>query len=342
MTRHIKAFLLLISILPVSVYAQDWKKNWMLEAAFGGQMMFSEDASLLKFSERITPAISLGVGKWFSPVWGARLKGQFYQLNGAADSRGLYVADEQGYNIYGTKDPVVNHVDVNPDGTYKRFVRFLNIEMDLQMSLANAIFGYKPERRWDVKLELANTLVPGTFDGRITNIDYEDYLSLSAGVIFHIGQQGFENTSPVVAVAPVNRTEYVERLVHDTVVVHDTIKEIDAMVLKQVRIASVLFDCGKTTPKANQEVIFINIVDFLKANPNVRVDVTGYSDSKTGSAQRNEWLSMKRAKYVEAALLKCGVNPDQIRRVSWMGSSTQVYDISLFNRLVLVTPVTEK
>ena len=99
MTRHIKAFLLLISILPVSVYAQDWKKNWMLEAAFGGQMMFSEDASLLKFSERITPAISLGVGKWFSPVWGARLKGQFYQLNGAADSRGLYVADEQGYNI---------------------------------------------------------------------------------------------------------------------------------------------------------------------------------------------------------------------------------------------------
>ena len=383
MTRHIKAFLLLISILPVSVYAQDWKKNWMLEAAFGGQMMFSEDASLLKFSERITPAISLGVGKWFSPVWGARLKGQFYQLNGAADSRGLYVADEQGYNIYGTKDPVVNHVDVNPDGTYKRFVRFLNIEMDLQMSLANAIFGYKPERRWDVipavglgylrtfdykgspatnnistnfsltgkyrvakrwdvKLELANTLVPGTFDGRITNIDYEDYLSLSAGVIFHIGQQGFENTSPVVAVAPVNRTEYVERLVHDTVIVHDTIKEIDAMVLKQVRIGSVLFDCGKTTPKANQEVIFINIVDFLKANPNVRVDVTCYSDSKTGSAQRNEWLSMKRAKYVEAALLKRGVNPDQIRRISWMGSSTQVYDISLFNRLVLVTPVTEK
>ena len=51
---------------------------------------------------------------------------------------------------------------------------------------------------------------------------------------------------------------------------------------------------------------------------------------------------MKRAKYVEAALLKRGVNPDQIRRISWMGSSTQVYDISLFNRLVLVTPVTEK
>ena len=55
--------------------------------------------------------------------------------------------------------------------------------------------------------------------------------------------------------------------------------------------------------------------EFLKAHPDVKAEIQGYTDNK-GSYKYNLILSQKRAKAVYDALIKLGVNKDQI---TWAG-----------------------
>ena len=51
--------------------------------------------------------------------------------------------------------------------------------------------------------------------------------------------------------------------------------------------------------------------EYAKAN-NAKIVVSGYADSKTGSAAYNQQLSQKRAETVANELVKMGVNRDNI------------------------------
>jgi len=53
------------------------------------------------------------------------------------------------------------------------------------------------------------------------------------------------------------------------------------------------------------------VAEYAKAH-NSKVYVTGYADSKTGSAEYNKSLSEKRAQVVADELVKMGVNRDNI------------------------------
>ena len=53
------------------------------------------------------------------------------------------------------------------------------------------------------------------------------------------------------------------------------------------------------------------LAEYAKAN-NAKIVVTGYADSKTGSAEYNQQLSQKRAETVANELVKMGVNRDNI------------------------------
>ena len=116
-----------------------WENNWYVEAGGGAQILFSKNAGLLDFGDRITPSVSLTVGRWFSPYWGIRVQAQGYQMNGLA------VADGSNWN-----DPVRGHVDVLPNGNYPYYTRYMNLHADAQISLVNLIGGYDPGRKWDV------------------------------------------------------------------------------------------------------------------------------------------------------------------------------------------------
>ena len=55
--------------------------------------------------------------------------------------------------------------------------------------------------------------------------------------------------------------------------------------------------------------------DFLKAHPNIKAEIQGYTDNK-GNFKYNLLLSQKRAKAVYEALIKLGVNKNQL---NWAG-----------------------
>ena len=119
--------------------------NWYIEAGGGAQLLFSDDASRLDLKDRITPSVSLTLGKWFSPYWGLRLQGGGWELHGFNGIKGNYIGDPlPGMGgAYGPDDPAKDHVTIRPDGSYRHNLRYANVHADFQFSLANLIGGFR-------------------------------------------------------------------------------------------------------------------------------------------------------------------------------------------------------
>lgn len=124
--------------------------NFYVGAAFGTQLLLTEDADYLKIKDRLTPVFSLNAGKWISPYWGLNFQLKGYALNGYSTVNGLYLADPIARNIYGNNDPVRNHVVIRPDGSYRHFLRYVHLNFELQASALNLILGYNENRIWDI------------------------------------------------------------------------------------------------------------------------------------------------------------------------------------------------
>ena len=75
---------------------------------------------------------------------------------------------------------------------------------------------------------------------------------------------------------------------------------------------SVFFNLGKSKIASQKDLQNVQAVaDAAKAN-NAKIVVTGYADSKTGSANLNQSLSQKRAEAVADALVNMGVDRSNI------------------------------
>jgi OmpA-OmpF porin, OOP family len=74
---------------------------------------------------------------------------------------------------------------------------------------------------------------------------------------------------------------------------------------------NMLFDTGKSTIKAESQVQITNLVEILKAFPNVKLKVGGYTDN-VGNAASNLKLSTDRAKAVTAAIVAGGIDAKRL------------------------------
>ena len=85
---------------------------------------------------------------------------------------------------------------------------------------------------------------------------------------------------------------------------------------------SVFFNIGKAKIASKKDIQNVkDLAEVAKAN-NTKIVVTGYADSKTGSAEYNQKLSQKRAEAVAAELVNMGVNKDNIECVAAGGVNT--------------------
>ena len=85
---------------------------------------------------------------------------------------------------------------------------------------------------------------------------------------------------------------------------------------------SVFFNIGKAKVASKKDLQNVSDLAKVAKENNAKIVVTGYADSKTGSASYNQTLSEKRAKTVVDELVKMGVDRNNIECVGAGGVAT--------------------
>jgi outer membrane protein OmpA-like peptidoglycan-associated protein len=97
----------------------------------------------------------------------------------------------------------------------------------------------------------------------------------------------------------------------ESIVVTRDLNIVPIEVGQSVRLNNIFFATGKTTLKAESFPELDRVVQFLKENENIKVEIAGHTDN-VGKAASNQQLSLGRAKSVSTYIVKKGVPQSQI------------------------------
>ena len=116
------------------VLINDFKSNWFITVQGGANVFFSSKDAVRDFQDRFAPAANIYVGKWFTPVWGARL--------------GIDWISVKGMGVEGATGYLPNEHQTN--GYFKTRNMHLGPSLDLMFNLTNLFCGYKPNRVYNL------------------------------------------------------------------------------------------------------------------------------------------------------------------------------------------------
>ena len=342
--------------------------HWYVQGQIGAQYTLGE----VKFGDLISPNIQLGVGRQFTPIWGARFSINAWQSKGGINEYSLTDGAKVGKEKYDWK-----YISPMIDGT---------------LNLSNALCGYNPTRTVSVGLlagiglnvgfsnddavALAATAAThnhgsenltyawdGTkvrFVGRVgANVDFriddawsigieananvlsDNYNSKKAGncdwyfnalVGVRYNLGKTYSTRTITPPAPVEKI--VERIVEKIVEV--PAKTTDSQFMKKASSIrrEVFFTIGKNVINAEGFKKIDEVAAYMKECPEATVTVTGYADRGTGSAKINNRIAARRADIVVSELIKRGVARDRIIKSS-KGSRVQPFSDNDMNRVTI-------
>lgn len=123
------------------VMTNSFRSNWFIQAGAGPQIMFGDHDRQMKFGDRISPALEVSFGKWFSPVLGVRFTYSGLQYKEAYQNFSPKpwekpVPDKGGWGYW----------------LYEQKINYMNLHVDGMLSLTNLIGGYNPSRVYDLDL----------------------------------------------------------------------------------------------------------------------------------------------------------------------------------------------
>ena len=342
--------------------------HWYVQGQIGAQYTLGE----VKFGDLISPNIQLGVGRQFTPIWGARFSINAWQ-------------SKAGINEYSWADGAKT-------GKEKYDWKYIAPMIDGTLNLSNALGGYNPNRTVNVGLlagiglnvgfsnddavalaathkehnhgsENLDYAWDGTkvrFVGRLgANVDFRinDAWSLGIEANANVLSDNYNSkkagncdwyfnalvgvrynigktytTRTITPPAPVEKI--VERIVEKIVEV--PAKTTDSQFMKKATSIrrEVFFTIGKNVINAEGYKKIDEVAAYMKECPEATVTVTGYADRGTGSAKFNDRIAARRADIVEAELIKRGVARDRITKSS-KGSRVQPFSDNDMNRVTI-------
>ena len=342
--------------------------HWYVQGQIGAQYTLGE----VKFGDLISPNIQLGVGRQFTPIWGARFSINAWQSKGGINEYSLTDGAKVGKEKYDWK-----YISPMIDGT---------------LNLSNALCGYNPTRTVSVGLLAGIGLNVGfsnddavalaatagnhnhgsenltyawdgtkvRFVGRVgANVDFriDDAWSIGIEANANVLSDNYNSkkagncdwyfnalvgvrynigktytTRTITPPAPVEKI--VERIVEKIVEV--PAKTTDSQFMKKASSIrrEVFFTIGKNVINAEGFKKIDEVAAYMKECPEATVTVTGYADRGTGSAKFNDRIAARRADIVEAELIKRGVARDRIIKSS-KGSRVQPFSDNDMNRVTI-------
>ena len=341
-----------------------FKKHAFLDLQGGAQYTLGE----AKFGDLISPNVQLGLGYQFTPVFGMRLQANGWQSKGgwagyrankgdvpySADYKFNYVAPGLDFmfnlsNLFcGWNPNRVFNVTAFVGGGAN--IAWGNDEVnDIAKTLKN-VNDYNLEYLWDgtkvrpfgrvgIDLEFkVSKAVSIMLEGNanITTDKYNSkkagnpdwYFNALAGLRINLGKS-YTKTEPVKETpAPRPVEEYVKPEPTPE-------PKVEEKKVEEIR-RDVFFVINSNKISSTEDAKIKEVVDFMNANPDAKVVVTGYADAGTGNNTINDRLAAKRAAAVVKALKeKYGVAAERITEDS-KGSRVQPFAENDKNRVSIM------
>ena len=299
------------------------------------------------------PSLSIAVGKWFTPGLGLRTKANFGWMGKAFDSDApiLVSVNEQVlfnlHNLLGgyDEDRVWNFIPFVGAGIAHTFKTPNGVSKAGTYTFSAGLLNtFKISRKVALNLEVAyanyGKELVGASEGGIMPKYRLNQLSVEVGATFNLGKGTWNKTPDVDAIKALSQGQIdaLNAQLTDAQTENARLKDMLANQKKQDAQAtavatktvtkvvaapvSVFFNIGKAKVASKKDLQNVSDLAKVAKENNAKIVVTGYADSKTGSASYNQTLSEKRAKTVVDELVKMGVDRNNIEVVAAGGVTT--------------------
>ena len=343
--------------------------NWFVTAGGGALIFFGDHNMQMKFGDRLSPALDIGFGKWFTPGIGVRFMYSGLTIKGATQNGShstgkVYDAsqwlDEQKFdfmNIHG--DVLFNASNLLCGYNEKRFwsvTPYVGLGWILTWETPRArnfnasiglINSFRLSSAFDLNLDVRGTATKDEFDGERGGRKEEGLLSVTVGVTYKFPRRTWGRST----VKTITFSDEELRLMRE---------QLKAMNDENNRLKNEL---GETSNKVTERVVETNILSapylvtfqisryalsnearvnigfqakIMKENKNAVYTIIGYADKGTGTKEFNQFLSKSRAEAVYNCLVnEFGVPASQLKITYEGGVDNMFYDDPRVSRAVI-------
>lgn len=339
-----------------SVATNSFWSNWFVQANVAGTAFYSNQESGRDFAKsplkdfRNNLGFSVAVGKWFTPglglrtkfngIWGRTVSSEDKDANASKywqiNEQALFNLSNMLFGYNPTR--VWNFIPYAGAGI-ARNMTYNTYAMGLNVGLLNT---FRVSKHVAINLDLSYGVHELDFDGDATrgvtsartafrNKDKD--LNVEVGLTFNLGKATWNKVPDVEALQAMSQSQIdaLNAQLSDAQNENSRLKNMlanqkpsETKTVKEVVTTpvSVFFNLGKAKIASRKDLQNVKeLVNYAKDN-NAKLVVTGYADSKTGSAVFNKNLSQKRADAVANELVNMGVSRDNIEVVAEGGVDT--------------------
>ncbi len=355
--------------LKYSVATNSFWSNWFIQvgadwnAYYSSQEHGAGNAKSPLKSFRSNPGASVAIGKWFTPGLGLRTKvqgiwGQTVYNKDHNPANRYWIANEQAlFNLsnmlYGyNPNRVWNFVPFVGAGVGRSMTNNI-YAMNLSCGILNT---FRLSKKMAVNVELGWNRSENDLDGDERHMepansweDKDNNLYAEIGLTFNLGKATWDKVPDVDAIKALSQSQ-IDALNAQLTDANNEITRLNNMLRNQKPVekpqaqvvkefvaapVSVFFNINKSKIASRKDLVNLeSMAKFAKEN-NAGLLVTGYADSKTGSAAYNQKLSESRAATVADQLVKFGVSRDKVETVG-KGGVNDLSPVS-YNRRAVVT-----
>lgn len=317
--------------------------------------------------------MQIGANMWINNYLG--LKGQI----GLGKISSYYLAGAiygQSLNSFDYPDDIKEYI-IEKDGLAWFRRKFMYLDLSVA-AMTDVVRWFDKENRWSVQLYagpmLAYSFENQGFDSNTalgaklgTTIDYKVSKNMSImadfqgsiinesfdGVVGGEGEKGYKAVEGIFAAAigvsyyfhenASNTTVDIPVTYQDTYVPQPVrIKEVQAPAKNIIAPFAVRFLIDKSNIEKGQMPQIKKMAEYLKANKNAKISLTGYADKETAYPEYNMRLSKRRVESVKKYLInECGIEAERIITEA-KGDTERVYDEdSRWNRVVVMRVIEE-
>ena len=296
---------------------------------------------------RTSLGFSVAVGKWFTPGIGLRTKANALWIGKAFDSdvdKYLTLNEQVLFNLHNL---IGGYDESRVWNLIPYFGGGVGLNLDAKDNTyvwsAGLLNTFKISRKVVLNLELGymnygQEMFYGLPSKGGINFDKRAHqFTVEVGATFNLGKGTWNKTPDVDAIKALSQGQIdaLNAQLTDAQAENARLKDMLANQPKQTAPVetktvtkvvaapvSVFFNLGQAKVASKKDLQNVSELAKVAKENNSKIVVTGYADSKTGSANFNQKLSEKRANTVVNELVKMGVNRDDIEVVAAGGVAT--------------------